>query len=170
MVTWIEAVTARAGPSTSGGSPTRGRRPKAFVGKSLASSRSGACAITLGGVGVVLRESRGDDGGNDPAAALAGMGEQRCADGKCTRQPLPSPACITLATAAFMPVVGVGDDELDAVQTAPPQLARRKSVQKVSASEGPMSMPSTSRLPSLLTPIATITRDTDVRPFWRTLT
>ena len=38
---------------------------------------------------------------------------------------------------------------------------RRKAVQKVSASEGPTSMPSTSRRPSVLTPTATITRHRD---------
>ena len=41
---------------------------------------------------------------------------------------------------------------------------RRKAVQKVSASEGPISMPSTSRRPSLLTPTAMITATETMRP------
>ena len=47
---------------------------------------------------------------------------------------------------------------------------RRKAVQKGSASDGPMSMPSTSRRPSALTPTATITATETMRPFWRTFT
>ena len=47
---------------------------------------------------------------------------------------------------------------------------RRKAVQKASASEGPMSMPSTSRRPSLLTATATITATETTRLFWRTFT
>ncbi len=46
---------------------------------------------------------------------------------------------------------------------------RRNSIQKVAASETPMSMPSTSRRPSLLTPTAMITATETMRPFWRTL-
>jgi hypothetical protein len=42
---------------------------------------------------------------------------------------------------------------------------RRKAVQKGSASEEPMSMPSTSRRPSLLTPTAMITATETIRPF-----
>jgi hypothetical protein len=47
---------------------------------------------------------------------------------------------------------------------------RRNAVQNVSASEGPMSIPSISRRPSLLTPTATITATDTMRPFWRTFT
>jgi hypothetical protein len=54
---------------------------------------------------------------------------------------------------AFM---GVGDGQLDPAQPRRVSL-RRKAVQKGSASEAPMSMPSTSRRPSLLTPTAIIT-------------
>jgi hypothetical protein len=64
---------------------------------------------------------------------------------------------------------GVGDDELDAAQAAAASL-RRNAVQKVSASDGPMSMPSTSRRPSVLTPTATMTATETMRPFWRTFT
>jgi hypothetical protein len=48
-----------------------------------------------------------------------------------------------------MALVGIGDHQLDAAQTTPTSL---RAVQKVSASEGPISIPSTSRRPSLLTP------------------
>jgi len=47
---------------------------------------------------------------------------------------------------------------------------RRKSVQKVSASEAPIDMPSTSRRPSVLTPTAMITATETIRPIWRTFT
>jgi len=66
--------------------------------------------------------------------------------------------------------VGVGDDELDPAQAAAGELARGKAVQKGSASDGPMSMPSTSRRPSVLTPTATITATETMRPFCRTFT
>ena len=44
----------------------------------------------------------------------------------------------------------------------------RNSIQKVAASETPMSKPSTSRRPPLLTPTAMITATETMRPFWRT--
>jgi transposase len=47
---------------------------------------------------------------------------------------------------------------------------RRKAVQKGSASDGPMSIPRTSRRPSALTPTATMTATETIRPFWRTFT
>ena len=42
--------------------------------------------------------------------------------------------------------------KLDPTQAPPRELAAERAVQKVSASDGPISMPSTSRRPSLLTP------------------
>ena len=47
----------------------------------------------------------------------------------------------------------VGDDQLDAAHNLRRRSLRRKSVQKVLASEGPMSMPRTSRLQSALVPV-----------------
>ena len=47
---------------------------------------------------------------------------------------------------------------------------RKNSVQKVSASEGPMSMPSNSRRPSALTPTAMITATETMRWLRRTFT
>ena len=47
---------------------------------------------------------------------------------------------------------------------------RRNSLQKVSASEGQMSRPSTSRRPSLLTPMAMTTAMETMRPACRTFT
>ena len=67
---------------------------------------------------------------------------------------------------AFM---GIGDDQLDAAQARRASLCKN-SVQKVSASDGPVSMPSTSRRPSLLTPTATITATDTMRPLSRTFT
>jgi len=40
--------------------------------------------------------------------------------------------------------MAAGDDQLDPAQAAAGELARGKAVQKVSASEAPISMPSTS--------------------------
>src|SRR6266576_3127757 len=62
----------------------------------------------------------------------------------------------TLTMAAFSPSWA---SEMTSLTPRRPRLAslRRKSVQKVSASEVPIARPSTSRLPSPLTPTATIT-------------
>ena len=61
-------------------------------------------------------------------------------------------------------LVRVGDDELHAPAGRAGRACAGSAVQKVSASEGPMSMPSTSRRPSLLTPTATITATETTRP------
>jgi hypothetical protein len=74
-----------------------------------------------------------------------------------------------LADGGLDALMGVGDNQLDAAQSAAASL-RRNAVQNVSASEGPMSMPRTSRRPSLLTPTPTITATETIRPFWRTFT
>ncbi len=60
--------------------------------------------------------------------------------------------------AAFRPLVGIGDHQLHPPRRPRRASLRRKAVQNGSASGGPMSMPSTSRRPSLLTPTA--------RPLW----
>lgn len=63
--------------------------------------------------------------------------------------------------------VSIGDDQLDTSEAAPGQL-RRNSVQIGSASEVPISMPSTSRRPSALTPTAMMTATQTMRPPRRT--
>jgi hypothetical protein len=67
------------------------------------------------------------------------------------------------ATAALMPSWA---SEITRLTPRRPRRAslRKNSVQKVSASEGPISMPSTSRRPSLLTPTATLTATETRRP------
>ena len=74
-------------------------------------------------------------------------------------------AVSTFETAALMPS---WLSETTSLTPRRPRRAslRRKAVQKVSASEGPISMPSTSRLPSLLTPTATMTATETIRPAW----
>jgi hypothetical protein len=74
-------------------------------------------------------------------------------------------------------LVSIGDDELDAGQAAAFELAQELGPEEpapakagVSASDGPISMPSTSRLPSVLTATAIVTATETMRPFWRTLT
>lgn len=57
----------------------------------------------------------------------------------------------------------VGDDEIDAAQPAISERAQ-EPLQKGSASDGPLATPSTSRLPSVLMPTATITAVETIRP------
>ena len=102
-----------------------------------------------------------DEGGDDAPAALAGVGE-RVAHG-VDAAALPGGVACTLATAALMPSCA---SEITSLTPRRPRRRslRRNSVQKVSASEGPMSMPSTSRRPSALTPTAMITATETMRP------
>src|SRR6266851_609200 len=81
---------------------------------------------------------------------------------KCTRQRCQE-ACSTLETAAFSPSCA---SEITSLTPRRPRRAseRRNSVQKVSASETPIEIPSTSRRPSPLTATATIHRDRDDAP------
>ncbi|EWY40862.1 hypothetical protein N825_33570 [Skermanella stibiiresistens SB22] len=63
---------------------------------------------------------------------------------------------------------------LDLIRGLTPERPRRlslrgKSSQKVSASEQPMSMPSTSRRPSVFTATAMVTAAEPMSLFWRTL-
>jgi hypothetical protein len=72
-------------------------------------------------------------------------------------------ACITLETAALMPSWA---SEITSLTPRSPRRARdrRKSVQKVSASDGPTAMPSTLRRLSALAPTATVTATETIRP------
>ena len=74
-----------------------------------------------------------------------------------------------LVTAALMPSWA---SEITSFTPAKPRRLslRRNSSQKVSASDAPMSMPSSSRRPSLLTATAMMTATETMRPFWRTFT
>src|SRR5579863_5689583 len=86
---------------------------------------------------------------------------------KCTRQRCQE-ACSTLAIAAFNPSCA---SEMTSLTPRRPRRAseRRNSVQNVSASETPIEMPSTSRLPSPLTATATMTATETMRPCSRIL-
>ena len=123
--------------------------------------------LRLGRLGIVLGKGGGDEGGDDASPAFAGMG-QRVAHEVQARQRCQV-ALSTLARVALMPSWA---SETSSLTPRRPRRAslRRNAVQNVSASEGPMSMPSTSRRPSLLTPTATITAIDRMRPFWRTFT
>jgi hypothetical protein len=87
---------------------------------------------------------------------------------KWTRQRCQE-ACSTLATAFFSPTCA---SEITSFTPLKPRRAseRRKSVQNVSASEAPIVMPSTSRLPSPFTATATMSATETMRPLSRTLT
>jgi hypothetical protein len=78
-------------------------------------------------------------------------------------------ACSTLAIAAFSPSWA---SETTSLTPRRPRRAseRRNSVQKVSASEQPTDIPSTSRRPSLLAATATIAATETMRPSWRIFT
>ena len=87
---------------------------------------------------------------------------------KCTRQRC-QPVASTRVTAALMP--SWASEITSSTPSSPRRTSlRRNSVQKVSASEGPTSMPSTSRRPSSLTPTAMITAFETMRLFSRTFT
>ena len=86
----------------------------------------------------------------------------------CTRQRCHD-AFISLVTAALMP--SWASEMTSLVPRSPRRRSLRKnSVQNVSASEGPISMPSTSRRPSVLTPTAMMTATETMRWLRRTLT
>ena len=77
--------------------------------------------LRLGGLGAVLREGGGDEGGDDAAAALAGMGERVAHEVDAAALP---GGVHHLGDGGLDALVGVGDDELDAAQAAAPQLAQ----------------------------------------------
>jgi hypothetical protein len=145
-----------------------------------------AAPLLTGGLSIILRKRRGDEGGDDAATALAGVGQGvahevhpaalpgRCEDLRDSRRSIRSPKETAPAgaggeTAALMPSCA---SEITSFTPRSPRRAswRRKSVQKVSASEAPIDMPSTSRRPSVLTPTAMITATETIRPIWRTFT
>jgi hypothetical protein len=64
-------------------------------------------------------------------------------------------------------LMGIRDDELDAAQAAPSELAQELA-QKVSASPGPIVRLRISRRPSPLTPTAMTKATETIRPFCRT--
>ena len=113
-----------------------------------------------GGFGILLDEGGADEGGDDTASLLAGVASTLGM--KWTRQRCQV-ACSTLDTAAFSPSCA---SEITSLTPRRPRRAseRRKSVQKVSASDAPIAMPSTSRLPSPLTATATMTATETTRP------
>jgi hypothetical protein len=86
----------------------------------------------------------------------------------CTRQRCHV-AFRTRAIAAFNPSWA---SEITSLTPRNPRRAslRRNSSQKVSASDQPISIPSTSRLPSPLTPAAMVTALATMRPASRTFT
>jgi hypothetical protein len=130
--------------------------------------------LSLGGFGAGLGEGGRHEGRDDAPAALAGVGE-RVAHG--VDSAAPPGGVHQLGDGGLDALVGVGDDELDAAQAAPPELAQELGPEEpapakagVSAPEGPMSMPITSRRPSALTPTATITATETMRWLRRTFT
>ena len=124
-----------------------------------------AAPLGAGGFGVVLGEGGGDEGRDDAAAALAGMGQHVAHEVDAAA--LPGGAQ-HLGDRGLDALMGVGDDQLDAAQAAPGRACAGRPSRTVSASEVPISMPSTSRRPSLLTPTAMMTATETMRPPRRT--
>jgi hypothetical protein len=119
-----------------------------------------ASPLGLGLPGIILGEGGCDEGGDDaPAAPAAWAKALRL---KLTRQRCQVAVKI-LETAALIPSWA---SDTTSFTPRPPRRTsfRRKLVQKVSASEGPISTPSTSRRPSALTPMATMTATEMTRP------
>src|SRR5467141_1108067 len=123
--------------------------------------------LGAGHFGVFLSEGSGDEGGNDTPALLAGTGQDIAHE--------VHPATLPGGVQDF------GNRRLESPSRASeitsltprrPRLAseRRNSIQKVSASEAPIAMPSTSRRPSLLTATARMTAAETMRPVARTFT
>jgi hypothetical protein len=141
--------------------------------------------LELGRLGVVLDEGGGDEGGDHPPTTSAGVGQR--APGEMHPAALPRGAQNLGGGLDALMGVGVWERGSQGLSPCRPRRVswRRKAVQKVSTSEGPMSIgrrpipgrdvgaadrPSTSRRPSLLTPTATMTAAEPTRPAWRTFT
>ena len=119
-----------------------------------------------GGVGIVLGEGGGDERRDHAPAALAGMGERVAHE----VHPAALPGGAEHAgDRGLDALVRIRDHQLDAGRPRRFSL-RRKSIQKVSASEAPIAMPSTSRRPSVLTATAMVTATETMRPASRTFT
>jgi hypothetical protein len=115
---------------------------------------------------MILREGGSNERRDDAPVALAGMG-QRVAH-ELHPAALPGDA-EHRRDRGLDALVRIGDDQL--TPPRPRRLSRRRnSTQKVSASEAPIAMPSTSRRPSVLTAAAMITAAETIRPASRTLT
>lgn len=123
--------------------------------------------LRASGCGIILGKGGRDEGGDDAPAALAGVGE----GGPGKMHPAALPRRLKHpGDGGLDAAMGVGNDQFDAAQATAFQLAAENSIQKVSASDGPMSMPSTSRRPSVFTATAMVTATETMRPFWRTFT
>src|SRR5215469_3233031 len=119
-----------------------------------------------GGLGIVLGEGGADKAETTRRPCLPAWASTLRM--KCTRQRCQE-AFRTLATAAFRP--SWASETISLTPRRPRRVSlRRKSVQKTSASEVPLAKPSTSRLPSLLTPTAIITATETMRPSRRAFT
>ena len=119
-----------------------------------------------GGVGVVLGEGGGDEGGDDAAALFAGMGQHVAHEVHAAALP---GGVQHLGDRGLQPFMGVRDHQLDAAQAAPGELAQELGPEGLGLRRRRSSMPSTSRRPSPLTPTAMITATETMRPSRRDL-
>ena len=140
--------------------------PAPSDGSGYTRQSSAPAPLRLGGVGMILGEGGGDEGRDDAPAAPAGMGERVAHE--VHPAALPSGA-EHARDGGLDALVRIRDHQVDA--GGPRRLSRRrKSTQKVSASEAPIAMPRTSRRPSVLTATAMVTATETIRPASRTFT
>ena len=119
-----------------------------------------------GSLGIVLGEGGTDEGRDDAAALFAGMSQHVAHEVDAAALPC---GVQNLGDGSLQPSWA---SEMTSLTPRRPRRAslRRKSVQKVSASDAPIARPSTSRRPSPLTPTAMITATETMRPSRRAFT
>ena len=125
-----------------------------------------AAPLGVGGGRVGLGESGSDPCGDQAALGLAGM---RCGIAhEVDAAALPGRPQDP-GHGGLQPLMGVGDDQLDATQATARERAEEVEPEGLGLG-GAVAMPRTSRRPSPLTPTAMVTATGMMRPAWRTFT
>ena len=122
--------------------------------------------LCLGRRGIVLGEGGGDEGCGHATSLLSGMRQQ--VSHRMHSAALPC-GVQHPGNRRLQPLMGIRDHQFHAAQATAGQFAQEVEPEGFSL-EQPMSMPSTSRLPSLLTPTAMVTALATMRPASRTFT
>jgi hypothetical protein len=123
--------------------------------------------LLAGSFGVVLGEGGGHAGRHDAPPALAGVRERVAQEVDAAA--LPGRAPRTRAIAAFSPSWASEITSFTPRRATSGELAQELGPERLGLG-GAMSIPSTSRRPSVLTSTAMITATDTMRPFWRTFT
>jgi hypothetical protein len=115
-------------------------------------------------LGIVLDEGGADEGCDDAPALAASMGQYVAHEVHAAALPR---GVQHLGDGRLDALMSIGDDELDATQTAPCELAQKLRPERLGLGRP---MPRTSRRPSLLTPTAIMTAAETMRPLSLTFT